>query len=109
MDANRGKPDVKYQFATQMCHMVGGLEFFLLVLEMVASFVVHFYAADMTSFLPTNAQKHVCSISTHLQTPPDADLPQRSVRTRFACSDARVHRCMSCYVMAIRNVFLRGP
>lgn len=85
--------------------MVGGLEFFLLVLEMAASFEVHFRAADMTSFLPTNAQKHVC-ISTHLQTPPDADLPQR---TRFACSDAHVHRCMSCYVMAIQNVFLRGP
>lgn len=53
--------------------MVGGLEFFLLVLEMAASSVVHFHAADMTSFLPTNVQKHVC-ISTHLQTPPDADL-----------------------------------
>lgn len=88
--------------------MVGGMEFFLLVLEMAASFVVHFCAADMTSFLPTGAQKHAY-ISTHLQTPPDTDLPQRSGRTRFACSDARVHRCMSCYVTAMQNVFLKVP
>lgn len=77
LDINRGKPDVKYQFAPQMCHMVGGPAFFLLVFEMAASFVVLFCAAGLTSFLPTSVQKHVC-IFTHLQTPPDTDLPQRS-------------------------------
>lgn len=89
-DINRGKPDVKYHFAPQTCHMVGGPEFFLLVFEMAASFVVLFFLCSrMTSFLPTSVQNHVC-IFTHLQTPPDTDLPQRSGRTRFACCDACV-------------------
>lgn len=66
-DINRGKPDVKYHFAPQTCHMVGGPEFFLLVFEMAASFVVLFFV-QQDDFIPAHECSKPC---LHIYTPPD--------------------------------------